>query len=135
MNRRCAKVELLEIGEGSEMEMIFSELSCFGEVGMVMKDGDVGRRSTIPWSYLFTPSREAGVREPHLLEEVLLAAVQPLCRDQGAVLEGCGPCRCIVSDAIDYFVHDFLGELDSHDGSRVLANEGTSGGARRGLVG
>jgi len=131
MDRRCAKVEFLKVGEGSEMEMMFSELSCFGEVGMVMKDSDVGRRSTISWPNFFAPSRETGVRKPHLLEEVLLTAIQPLCGNQGTALERCGLCRFIVSEVVHDFVHDFLGELDSHYGSRVLKNEGTLRGARR----
>ena len=56
------------------MGMIFSELSCPGEVGMVMEDGDMGRRSTISWSNLLAPFREAGIGKPHLLKEVLLTA-------------------------------------------------------------
>jgi len=71
-------VKLLEVGEGREMNMVLSEIIRFGEVGVVMKDGDVRRRSTISGSNVFAPFRNACIRKPHLLEEMLLAAVQPL---------------------------------------------------------
>lgn len=60
------------------MDMMFSELSCFGEVGMVMKDGDVVRRSAISGSDFFAPFRQGGIRKTLLPEEMLLAAIQPL---------------------------------------------------------
>ena len=60
------------------MDMMFSELACFGEVGMVMKDGDVVRKSAISWSNFFAPFRQGSIRKPLLLEEMLLAAIQPL---------------------------------------------------------
>lgn len=101
------------------MAVVLSELSCFGEVeaGMVIKDGDVGRRSAIPWSNRIAPFREADIRKPHLVEKVLSAAIQPLRRNQGAALERHDSCRFsfISSDVIDYFVHDFLGKFGSHD--------------------
>ena len=71
-------MKLLKVCEGREMGMMFSELSCFGEVGMVVKDGDVVRRSAISWSNFFAPFRQGGIRKALLLEEVLLAAIQPL---------------------------------------------------------
>lgn len=42
-------MKLLEVGEGREMDMMFGELFCFGEVGVVMKDSNVGRRSGVSW--------------------------------------------------------------------------------------
>ena len=71
------------------MVMVLCELPCFGEVeaGVVIQDGDVGRGSTIPWSNNVAPFRKEGVRKPHLVEKVLLAAIQPLRRNQGGVSE------------------------------------------------
>jgi hypothetical protein len=40
-------VKLLEVGEGREVGMMLGEVFCFGEVGVVMKDGDVGGRAII----------------------------------------------------------------------------------------
>ena len=71
-------MKLLEVGEGREMNMVLSEIIRFGEVGVVMKDGDVRRGSTISGSNFFAPFGNACIRKPHLLEEVFLAAVQPL---------------------------------------------------------
>ena len=47
------------------MTMVLYELPCFSEVeaGLVVQDGDVGRRSTIPWSNNVAPFREEGVRK------------------------------------------------------------------------
>jgi len=105
------------------MAMVFNEVTRFCEVGMVTQDGDMGGRPVVSWLNLFTPFREGGICEPHLLEEVLLAAIQPFRRNQGAVLEGCGSCRSIVGEAIEDFIYDFLGELDSHDDSEVSASD------------
>jgi hypothetical protein len=124
-----AEVELLNVGEGREMYVMFYEQPCFGQVGMVMEDNDVGRRSVVPWSNVFAPFGKTWVCEAHLVEQMLLAAVQPIWRYQGAVLErGCS-CRFIVGEVVDNFVHDFLGKLDSHNCS------GVSGIGRRGDVG
>lgn len=60
------------------MDVMFRELARLGEVGMVMKDDDVEGRSPVPWLNLFTPPGEARVRKPHLVEQMLLAAEQPL---------------------------------------------------------
>ena len=60
------------------MDVMFRELPCFGEVGMVMEDSDVGRRPFVPWSDLCTPFGKGSVCKPHLMEQVLLAAMQPM---------------------------------------------------------
>lgn len=113
------------------MEMTLGESSWFlmATIATVMKNSDVGRGATVPRSDIFAPFREAGVRKPHLAKEVLLAAIQPLRRNQRTVSKGRGSCRFIVSETINDFVHDLLGELGGHNDSGVLTNEGTSGNA------
>ena len=82
-------MELLKVCEGSEVTVVLCELLYFNfiEAGLVVQDGDMGRRPTIPWSNSVAPFREEGVRKPHLVEKVLLAAIQPSRRNQGAVTE------------------------------------------------
>jgi len=71
------------------MVVVLCELPRFSEVeaGIVIQDCDVGRRSAIPWLNNVAPFRKEGVRKPNLVEKVLLAAIQPLRRNQGAVSE------------------------------------------------
>ena len=68
-------MELLKIDEGGEMGMMFCELSGFRKVGMVMEDGDVRRGPAVARWDFFTPPGEAGVREPHLVEQMFLTAM------------------------------------------------------------
>lgn len=60
------------------MDMVFCELPCIGKVGVVMEDNDVRRRSVVPRSNLFAPSGEGRICKPHLVEQMLLTAVQPI---------------------------------------------------------
>lgn len=78
MDRSRTEVKLLKVGERREMDVVLCEMFCVGEVGVVVEDSNVGRRSVIPRSDLLAPFGKAGIRKPLLLEEVLLAAVQPL---------------------------------------------------------